>query len=151
MISVLNCEIQDSESDFGVLFLCLFRKVRTDPGSELTIESTEKKEEKGRKCALPRISRKIQKNAKEIFKIKKCSRDRFSLLFALRSVFLCAFSVSSVVKRVRISRMNPIFFSLLVNFAFFRVFRVFRVSFPGLSVSSAVNLRVRSSRLALLF
>ena len=67
----------------------LFRKVRTDPSSDLTTEytettqtHTEKNEKKGSEGPLTRISRKTQKDANEFLKIKKCSRDPcFFVLF----------------------------------------------------------------------
>ena len=69
------------------MFLRFFRKVRTDPGSDLTTECTEvtqihteKKEEKGSERALTRISRKTRKDANEFLKIQN--------LFEL-SVFYC--------------------------------------------------------------
>jgi len=45
--------------------ILLFRKVCTDPGSDLTAESTEKKEAKGSKRVLTRISRKTRKDTKD--------------------------------------------------------------------------------------
>ena len=69
------------------MFKRLFRKVRIDPGSDLTTEyteetqiHTEKKEEKGSERALTRISRKTRKDANEFLK--------FQNLFE-QSVFHC--------------------------------------------------------------
>ena len=84
-------------SDLRALSFRLFRKVRTDPGSDLTESTektqkhTEKKEKKGSERALTRISRKTRKDANEFLKIKKCSRAPcFFVLFVF--LFLC-FSV----------------------------------------------------------
>ena len=98
--------------------------MRTDPGSDLTTECTEEtqkhtdkkkkkkkkekeKKKKGCERALTRISRKTRKDANEFSKNSKFVRAIcFSLFFVLRSVFLCEFSVYSVVKLVRSSRMD---------------------------------------------
>jgi len=72
-----------------------------------------------------------EKTKMDFLKFKICSSRLFLLLFVLRSVFLCDFSVSSVssvVKLVRSSRMDQnIFNRLLVYFASLGVFREIRV------------------------